>query len=1227
MLAAAVAVAGLTATTTAQASPVDHDKVVSSAASDKTPHVLEGRVESVIQVGGKTILGGVFTQVQNADRTATFDRNNLVAFDTATGEIDPLLSYSFNNDVYDLVPAADGRSFYVAGAFWRIDGKQNGRLARIDAQTGEVMSSFKSPGFNNAVTGIELSDETLYVGGSFTTAGSSERTLMASLDASTGAITDEVDLTFSDIWSGTTLRINDFVVSPDGSRLYAAGNFRRVAGLTRSQIVQLDLTGPTAVVGPWSTTRFASTCVSKFEGYIKDIDISSDGSWFAAATTGAYSGGPPSLCDAVSRWEVDNTPNAQPTWVNYSGGDTLTKVTIAGDVLYLGGHQRWVNNPYRGDAPGPGAIAREGISAHDVRNGMPYSWDPGRTRGVGVYDFLPTTDGLWVGSDTDRINWLDRGKIAFLPFGRSGAIPAEATASLPGEILSLSSAGATAWAATPTQVGDSRSISSGAAWSSTRAATVIDDVVYHATSDGTLLARSFDGNSFGDVSTVDLLGLTDPQTGTKNFAADLRAMGSMFFDRTSGRLYFTLAGTDKLFYRYFTTETRSIGAQRFEAAASGGPVSWSNTRGAFISGNYLYYSLADGTLNRVSWTGAGVAGAPQLVSGPATDGKNWSGTAIAVVDGADDQKPVAVMDVSCDGLACEFDASGSSDPEGKALSYAWSFGDGASGTGVTASHTFGAAGTFSVSLTVTDPAGNTNTATQDVVVREPVSGAAFVASSQTFGQTAALPVPVPAQVQAGDVMLLLVAANQGVTDRQLSAPDGWTSLGVQDDISTQSQVWWRTATAEDAGTSVTVSSSSRAKLNAQIVAYTGLSGAPIAASAPEPRWTTDHTTPELDVPAGAWAVSFWTDNSAGTTDWTVPSPLVVREMNTADTSSGSVSTVTADSGGPLAAGTYGAITATADTATGRATMWTIALPTDDSAPDQKPVAVMDVSCDGLACEFDASGSSDPEGKALSYAWSFGDGASGTGVTASHTFGAAGTFSVSLTVTDPAGNTNTATQDVVVREPVSGAAFVASSQTFGQTAALPVPVPAQVQAGDVMLLLVAANQGVTDRQLSAPDGWTSLGVQDDISTQSQVWWRTATAEDAGTSVTVSSSSRAKLNAQIVAYTGLSGAPIAASAPEPRWTTDHTTPELDVPAGAWAVSFWTDNSAGTTDWTVPSPLVVREMNTADTSSGSVSTVTADSGGPLAAGTYGAITATADTATGRATMWTIALPTDAR
>ena len=82
-------------------------------------------------------------------------------------------------------------------------------------------------------------------------------------------------------------------------------------------------------------------------------------------TTGAYRAG--SLCDAAG-------PSQQPTWVDYTGGDTLSSVAVTGTAVYVGGHQHWMNNSVAGDRAGPGAVAREGIAALDPANSLP--WPP-----------------------------------------------------------------------------------------------------------------------------------------------------------------------------------------------------------------------------------------------------------------------------------------------------------------------------------------------------------------------------------------------------------------------------------------------------------------------------------------------------------------------------------------------------------------------------------------------------------------------------------------------------------------------------------------------------------------------------------------------------------------------------------------------------------------------------------------------------------------------------------
>ena len=85
----------------------------------------------------------------------------------------------------------------------------------------------------------------------------------------------------------------------------------------------------------------------------------------------------------------------------------------------------------------------------------------------------------------------------------------------------------------------------------------------------------------------------------------------------------------------------------------------------------------------------------------------------------------------------------------------------------------------------------------------------------------------------------------------------------------------------------------------------------------------------------------------------------------------------------------------------------------DGVPvDAPPSAAFTFSCAGLTCTFDGSGSSDDHGIS-SHTWDFGDGQGGSGVNAAHTYASSGTFTVRLTVTDAASQTDTESRSVTV----------------------------------------------------------------------------------------------------------------------------------------------------------------------------------------------------------------------
>jgi hypothetical protein len=596
--------------------------VVSADPANWTPHVLDGKVDAIVVVGGKVVAGGLFTQVATAADPATpIARSNIFAFDAATGAIDPSFAPALDGEVESLAVAPDGLHVFAGGRFTRINGVAQKSLVKLRLSDGARITQFK--GRTNArVKDMAVSGGKLYIGGTFATVNGVARVALAALDPTTGALSPDLNLAFSGPRTGT-LNTDKLDVTPDGSKLIAIGNWTLVNGLQRDQIVMVDLTTTPASVFDWATTRYQQQCASVFDTYMRDVDVSPDGTYFVVGTTGAYRAG--SLCDTAARWELGRTGSGQqPTWVDYTGGDTLYSVAITGTAVYVGGHQRWLNNPYRGDRAGPGAVPREGIAALDPVNGLPLSWNPGRDRGVGVFALVSTPEGLWIGSDTDRIGRYEyHGRIAFMPAAGGSAVPESRVGAVPGELYRLGTTGVmdhrsfngTAFGA-PAQV-------PGVDWSQARGAFMVSGRLYTGSSDNNLYVRSFDGATAGTPAALDLAGL-NPATGA---VWPPKSLTGMFFDRASGRLYYTLSGDARLLYRYFTPESGVVGAETFVASATG----WSTVSGMTMASGKLYYATTNGNLSAVNFTGGVPSGAATVISGPAVDGQNWASRGLFVL--------------------------------------------------------------------------------------------------------------------------------------------------------------------------------------------------------------------------------------------------------------------------------------------------------------------------------------------------------------------------------------------------------------------------------------------------------------------------------------------------------------------------------------------------------------------------------------------------------------------
>jgi hypothetical protein len=414
LLAAVIAAAVAFATVGAlpAAADIAQPTIVSANPVDFTPNVLDGTVWSMTVVGDTVVVGGAFTKVSDSSRRQTYARKNVFAFNLNTGAVSSFAP-EVDGAVYSLTAGADD-TVYLGGAFKTVDGASSRGLARLGLN-GQRFSSFNAKINWGDVRSLAARGPYLYAGGTFSAINGVNRVALARLSATTGQVDTRFDakLTAPGL---TRTRVEHFDISPDGTKLVAIGALLKASGYDRTQIAMFDLSGPSAALTSWYTDAYKPACMQGFDTYLRQVKFSPDGSYFVVAATGRASA-PDRLCDSAARFETSGGGRHNPTWVQRTGGDSLYAVAVTGAAVYLGGHQRYFDNPFGTDAKGPGAgaVSRPGIGAVSPTTGRALSWNPTRTRGVGVRVFVATSHGLLVGSDTDQLGHEYHGRVGMFP--------------------------------------------------------------------------------------------------------------------------------------------------------------------------------------------------------------------------------------------------------------------------------------------------------------------------------------------------------------------------------------------------------------------------------------------------------------------------------------------------------------------------------------------------------------------------------------------------------------------------------------------------------------------------------------------------------------------------------------------------------------------------------------------------------------------------------------------
>jgi hypothetical protein len=282
------------------------------------------------------------------------------------------------------------------------------RIAAVDAKTGAIKTGFARNAIG-AVQTVQYTHGQVLVGGRFLAINGTARNRLASLNPTTGAVTPYLNLSLTGAYPNSGSQVYNSQLSHAGSRLLIEGVFTSIAGKGRQQIAMLNLGASSATLNSWYSSEFNRACSIGF--YTRDAAWSPDDATIYVATTGYKPvtgtgssredprGG---LCDAAAAFPATGTAVAH-TWINYTGCDSYYAVVADINEVYVGGHERWANNPNGCDVAGPGAVSRPGIAALHVSTGQATSWNPTRSLGHGVDDMVLTNTGLWAASDT----WKD----------------------------------------------------------------------------------------------------------------------------------------------------------------------------------------------------------------------------------------------------------------------------------------------------------------------------------------------------------------------------------------------------------------------------------------------------------------------------------------------------------------------------------------------------------------------------------------------------------------------------------------------------------------------------------------------------------------------------------------------------------------------------------------------------------------------------------------------------
>jgi Alpha-L-arabinofuranosidase B (ABFB) domain/Ricin-type beta-trefoil lectin domain-like len=366
-------------------------------------------------VGRHIVAGGKFTQVTLPDGT-NVNRPWMTSWNIDTKQLECRNS-TINGEVTAIEPGPTPNQVFIGGKFSKLSGpdgvvRTRPRLALLNLPDCSIDTTFVPPAPSAVVTDLKLLGNRLFVAGNFTSMGTTARTYLAEVNATTGALNPGFNLSLSKVQDPAVAGMG---FNPAGTRLIVGGN------LTGSVTRVIDISTPAAA----RLTAHASSGWPR--SHVTDASVSTNGNDIALS----YAPGAPSYTDDAVAVAPTTEAAVAVRWTHVMR-DSPFSVAYSNNALYVGGHfcrpdagpgatelmSVWEGTP--SECTGStiaGGVWRSHLAALSPTDGTPLAWNPGNQSAHGATALTVTTRGLLVGFDGERTHSIRTGALSFLDFG------------------------------------------------------------------------------------------------------------------------------------------------------------------------------------------------------------------------------------------------------------------------------------------------------------------------------------------------------------------------------------------------------------------------------------------------------------------------------------------------------------------------------------------------------------------------------------------------------------------------------------------------------------------------------------------------------------------------------------------------------------------------------------------------------------------------------------------